>query len=418
MVNGKEKRDVPRFDSKELASYESNPYNIQGSLYSMQLGGKILLSPSDEILINRGGVDALNVYRDLLYDYSVQSAFRKLVQEITARELRVLPVSDSESDIFIANFIAKILDDLPMDDIYSGLAESLVTGVSYGEILWRSSKGGVIPYDIKIRDQRRFRFVKDLEKAGGYELRIRKSLTDFPGRLASPKKFVISRYHIANSSDPYGIGIGRILFPLIQFLRRAIESYILYTDRFSTPTAVGSVPANATVSEVDAFFEHIRNLSQEMSVVLPPGFSLEFASPSTGNPDLFMNLITYLEGVINILITGEHEAGLVEAGSYASSEVANLIRTTRAQELSQRISKDLENTLIRWVVDLNFGTDIVAPRLERSFDLTKSSLTIQDLSTLKDKFGYVPGKEWIEKQFNVELTEAPKEEATPLSSLI
>jgi hypothetical protein len=80
------------------------------------------------------------------------------------------------------------------------------------------------------------------------------------------------------------------------------------------------------------------------------------------------------------------------------------------------LSHTLTQTLVRWIVDLNFGTDVAAPVLTREFRIEESPLTMPDVSLLIQS-GYTPRKEWIERHFRVELEEkkegeGAEEEAT------
>jgi phage gp29-like protein len=136
-------------------------------------------------------------------------------------------------------------------------------------------------------------------------------------------------------------------------------------------------------------------------MILPEGYELEFVVPS-GSPDVFKNLIDYIDKEISVLICGENEAGQAEAGSRASSQVANVVRVVRASELSEMLSHTLTQTLVRWIVDLNFGTDVAAPVLSREFRIEESTLTMPDVSLLIQS-GFTPRKEWIERHFRVEL---------------
>lgn len=104
------------------------------------------------------------------------------------------------------------------------------------------------------------------------------------------------------------------------------------------------------------------------------------------------------------MICGENEVGTTEAGSRASSEVGNKVRVVRASELSEMLSQTLNQTLVRWIVDLNFGTDVAAPVLTREFRIEESTISVPDLALLIQS-GYTPRKEWIERHFRVELEE-------------
>jgi hypothetical protein len=143
-------------------------------------------------------------------------------------------------------------------------------------------------------------------------------------------------------------------------------------------------------------------------MILPEGYELEFVVPS-GSPEVFKNLIDYIDKEISLVICGEDEAGQAEAGSRASSQVANTIRVVRASEISEMLSQTLTQTLVRWIVDLNFGTDVAAPVLTREFRIEESPLTMPDVSLLIQS-GYTPRKEWIERHFRVELEEKSKKE--------
>jgi hypothetical protein len=148
-------------------------------------------------------------------------------------------------------------------------------------------------------------------------------------------------------------------------------------------------------------------------MILPEGYELDFVVP-TGSPEVFKNLIDYIDKEISLVICGEDEAGQAEAGSRASSQVANTIRVVRASEISEMLSQTLTQTLVRWIVDLNFGTDVASPYLTREFRIEESPLTMPDVSLLIQS-GYTPRKEWIERHFRVELEEKKaggEEEAT------
>jgi hypothetical protein len=161
---------------------------------------------------------------------------------------------------------------------------------------------------------------------------------------------------------------------------------------------------------LDTLYGHLSNLSQETAMILPEGYELEFVVPS-GSPEVFKNLIEYIDKEISLVICGEDEAGQAEAGSRASSQVANTIRVVRASEISEMLSQTLTQTLVRWIVDLNFGMDVAAPYLTREFRIEESPLTMPDVSLLIQS-GYTPRKEWIERHFRVELEEkSQKQEA-------
>lgn len=392
--------------SGEVARYTSDPYNLSsiymfGSSSPFTGSGNTIVRPSDDLLINKGGNRALIVYQRLLFDEQVQGCFSKLTQEVTSRPWYCTEYSSKPGDLAVRDFVAETLEELPLDDIFKGMAEALITGFSVGEVMWKKTKRGVIPYDVRMRDQRRFVFQEEEDAQTGFTMRCLTFNRMFEGVEIPKRKFIVSRYYVSHNGDPYGSAMGRILYPLVKFRRRAIESYVLYGDRYATPTAVAMAPLSASTAELDTLYDHLSNLSQETAMVLPEGYELQFVTPS-GSPDVFKNLIDYVDKEISVLICGENEAGQAEAGSRASSQVANVVRVVKASELSEMICHTLTKTLIRWIVDLNFGTDVAAPTLDREFRIEESTLTAPDLALLIQS-GFTPRKEWVERHFRVEL---------------
>ena len=399
---------IPPIPKGEVARYVTNPFDTT-TTYGYQTIGRtghdLIVRPNDELLVQKGGADAFNVYTRLIFDETVQSALIKMSQEITARDWKLDPASELAGDIAVRDFVQDQLERLQMDEIYRGLLEAYITGFSVGEIMWRRTKSGVIPFDFRFRDQRRFRFQEMEDADYGFTMRMVTREEPYSGVELPARKFVVHRYWAQNNGDPYGAGLGRVLYPLVKFKRRALESQLLYSDRFANPTAVAKAPLSATANEVDTLYTHLSNLSQETALVLPEGFELEFVNPG-GSPETFQNLRESLENQITTLVAGEDEAGQADAGSRASSEVAQTVRMARAKDLSELISHTLNDTLIRWIVDLNFGTNVVAPTIFRDFDPKEDvQLNMSDVAILVKDVGLMPTRDWITDRFDVDLEE-------------
>ena len=395
----------------EISSYISNPYALSsiymfGSSSPFTGTGSSIVRPNDDLLIQKGGNRALSTYQRLLLDEQVQGSYSKLLQEVTSRPWYIQEYSDKPGDLAVRDFVAEVLEGLAIDDIFKGLAEALIVGFSVAEVMWKKTKRGVIPFDVRVRDQRRFVFQEAEDSQTGFTMRCLTFNRMFEGIELPARKFIINRYWTQHNGDPYGSSIGRILYPLVKFRRRALESYVLYGDRYATPTTVATAPLSASSAEIDNIYGMISNLSQETAMVLPEGFELDFINPE-GTPDVFKSLIDYLDKVISLLICGENEAGQAESGSRASSMVANVVRVVRASEISEMICHQLSQTLVRWIVDLNFGSDVASPTLTREFRIEESQLTPADVSLLIQN-GFKPRREWVERHFRVDLEDEAK----------
>ena len=398
---------IPAVPKGEVAQYTSDPYLwsiAYGSAVPLSGGqNNILVRPQDDLLMQKGGPQAFHIYQRLLFDSNVQAAWLKVSQEITSRDLVVEAASDLAGDIAVKEFVEEQLKDLPMDEIFRGMMEAYVTGFSVGEVMWRRTASGIKAYDVRMRDIRRFRFEENEDADMGFTMRMVTRRDMYAGEELPARKFLVFRYWTQANGDPYGCGLGRILYPLVKFKRRALESQLLYSDRFANPTAVATAPLAATQAEIDTLYDHLSNLSQETALILPEGYQLEFINPA-GSPDTFTTIRDSIIKEINMLITGEDETGNAEGGSRASSEVALKVREVRAKEISELICETLNESLIRWIVDLNYGTNVVTPKVRRDFKVEEgSSLTMTDVGTMIEKVGFRPTREWVESTFKVEL---------------
>ena len=107
------------------------------------------------------------------------------------------------------------------------------------------------------------------------------------------------------------------------------------------------------------------------------------------------------------------KTGSKDAGSRASSEVADGVRITRAKEISETLCSELSNTLVRWIVDLNYGTNVQSPSIYRQFQTeSDSKLTMADVALMVEKIGIKPTKDWMVNHFKVELVNPEEEKET------
>ena len=397
--------EIPPVPKNEVAKYVENPYETSAVGYGLTRGGDLVVNPNDDLLIQKGGASAFNVYTKLLFDETVQSALNKVAQDVTSREWKLEPAEDTPGDIAIRDFVRRILENLQLDEVFTGMIEAYIVGYSVIEVMWRRTDQGVVPYDLRFRDPRRFRFQESEKADYGFEMKMMTRDDSITGVELPPRKFIVFRYWAQSNGDPYGAGLGRVLYPLVKFKRRALESQLLYSDRFANPTAVAKAPLSATAVEIDTLYGHLSNLSQETALVMPEGFELDFVNPG-GSPETFEKLRDSLIRDITILIAGEDEAGSQGAGSMASSQVAENVRLQRAKQLSDLMAFTLGETLVRWTVDLNFGTNVRHPKLWRDFEPNEDlNLDIQGVATLVKDIGLRPTTDWIKERFNVEIEE-------------
>jgi phage gp29-like protein len=365
-----------------LAGYVGDPYQFSGV---PTVAGNTILARRDDVLVTEGGGGprAVEQYTRLLNDSTVYAAFTKLADEIIEREWVVNPASDSDKDEEVAEFVRQVLykigsnarqsrgrdmlvsNNTGFNSFVKGMCEALILGISISEICWSRQGSYIVPSELKIRDPRRFQFI--MSEDGSVSPRLVTINSPVEGLPLPLRSMVIHRYWAySNLGDPYGTGLGRHIYSLVEFRRTLMSFWLQYADKHTTPTAVGKFSLGTPEEEVQSLFTALQRLGQETAIVCPDEFSIEYLK-SEGRPELYQTLITYVDQQISFLINGEAVVGQEgSTGSYARDQVADSVRIRKAKAFSDQLDETLNATLIRWIVELNYPGASV-PRIHRDF---------------------------------------------------
>jgi len=405
-----------------LAGYKSDPYTW-GGLPSAIAG--TILPRRDDILIEEGGggARAIEHYARLFNDNAVISAWEKLVGEIIQRKWEVFPVSGSDRDEEVAEFVRQVIyhmgsntrqsrgrdmlasSNSGFNSFVRGMCESLILGISVGEICWMRQGDYVVPAEIKLRDPRRFQFVLNMD--GSLSPRVVTIQSPVEG-VAIPLRSMIIHRHWAysNTMDPYGTGLGRQLYSLVEFRRTLMSFWLQYADKHTTPTAIGKFSLGTPDEEVTSLFSALQRLGQETAIVIPDEMDVKWLEGGAGRPELYENMISYIDQQISFLINGESTVGqdTGSTGSYARDSVADSVRMRKAKAFSEQLDETINATLIRWIVELNYPGASV-PRLRRNFeDLEQREdpvKVVQIMSQLKALGFDVTDLDWIRDKLEI-----------------
>jgi phage gp29-like protein len=406
----------------ELAGYNKDPYN--GGLSTYISSGGFILPRRDDILIQEGGGGprAIEAYMRLFNDSQVISAYNKIIGEIVQRDWEIVPTSQSMKDLEIAEFVRLTLNKMgtnvrqsysmetlvntnsAFDTFIRGLGEALILGISVGEICWVRQGEYVIPSEIKIRDPRRFQFI--LNEDGSISPRLITFDSPYEGIPIPLRSIIIHRHwEYTGFGDPYGSGLGRQLYSLVEFRRTLMSFWIQFADKHTTPTAVGSYELGTPEEEVNSLLTALQRLGQETAVVIPKEINIEWLQ-SQGRPEVYTDLINYIDQQISYVMCGETTAGqdTGRVGSYARDQISDSIRKRKAKAFSEELDETLNNTLIRWIVELNYP-GYLPPTIKRNFDDLRQKddpIKLIQLLTQMNAIGYKVGDlDWVKEKLNI-----------------
>ena len=404
MQYAEEKENV-KTGSAWIADIETDPER-----HSLTWGfnNQKILPVEDELLLELEGSSpqSIHVYKKLLSDQTVAAVWGKIVHEICSKEPKIEPFKRDENeeptdeDKYIAEALEKQIESLKFNEMTKTLLEAIVTGISHIELKWARSDTGANITDYKYIEPRRIQFDKEWNPF---------LITKEDPHVGKPLKgykrnFIVHRFYQTPSDSPYGNGLGRQLYHPVLFLRRAMESWLLAADRYATPLAVAQVTDDATKEERLAVMRRLANLSREKSIIIPTEWNINFIQPSA-RADFYENQISMYSNMVTRLIAGETTTGEAQdVGSYGRDAISKSILMTRANYISMQLDETLNDQLVRYWVDVNFGKNIPTPKLSREMVSPSEKLPLQDAMSVLG-YGIPIEAQWLADTYEFKLDE-------------
>ncbi|MGO1161724.1 DUF935 domain-containing protein [Brucella sp. C7-11G] len=379
----------------EIATTASDPYvpNFTG-----------ILQPTDEVLVSRGGASAIKIYDEIRRDPHAFAILQKLKLEVVSREWKVTPASESRLDKKAAAEVERQLKAINFDRLTKGLLGAVLKGFSVAEILWSSTALGWEAVAVKVKKQRRFRFTVD----GALRVLTRSNSMD--GEAVPERKFIVHRHTIDDDDDdPYGVGIGSVLFWPAWFKRQVLAHWLRGTEKHATPTTVLQYDGNYDEKRQAQMTMVLRQMANDTGLVIPKTVEAKLLeSTNAGGGDFFEKLARYLDELMSEAVLGETlTTNSGERGARSLGEIHNEIRIAIAKAASDLVCETIRDTLVRWIIELNYpGAGL--PEVWRDFSETEDLDKKVERDQKLHQMGYEPadpdyitdtyGAEWIKKQ--------------------
>lgn len=361
------------------------------------------LSPADETLKARGGGKGVGIYDEIRRDSHAFAVLQKRKLEVISREWQVMPASDRLKDKKAAELVETQLKGFAFDRVCSGLMGAVLKGFAVGEVIWDLRGGIWTAANVKIRKQRRFRFTAD----GGLRLLTRDSGHD--GIDLPDRKFVVHRHSIDDDDDdPYGLGLGTVLFWPAWFKRQVLANWLRAAERFASPTVKATYPGDYDEARQKQLLSVIRQLSSDAGMAVPASIEVDLIeSARAGGGDAFESLSRYLDEMMSEAVLGETlSTNSGERGARSLGEIHNEVRIAIAKADSDLLSATLNETLVKWIVELNMPGS-APPAVWRDFseaedlnEKVKRDKAIHEMGYRPESVDYINetyGGEWIEK---------------------
>jgi phage gp29-like protein len=381
-------RIKPKLEPMEIAT-------IQRDIHRWTYGG--VLENLDDTLRTRGRGKGLKIYDEIERDAHAYAVLQKRKLAVVARPWQVDAASDDAIDQEAAELVRRQLQGLGkardteqqlitgFDQATANFLDATLKGFAVGEVMWEARGAEIVAARIIPRDQRRFVFDEELR----LRLLTRESITQ--GEALPERKFVVHSFG-AKDGSPYGLGLGHRLFWPVYFKRQDIGFWLVFADKFGSPTAVGKYPGGAGKTERDKLLEALKAIANESQIVIPDGMLVELLEAKrAGSIDTYEKLARYMDEQISVCVLGETITTSPKATGLGSgvAERQNEVRLEIAKADADMLSDTLNATLVRWIVEYNLP-DARPPIVYRSFDEPEDLERRSKVDQALHEMGYEP----------------------------
>ena len=192
-----------------------------------------------------------------------------------------------------------MVDGLDLDDNMAGLMWAVMKGYAVGEIeYWPVESGLWGVRRIHIRHANRFGF--DLDR--GLFL-LKHELDD--GMQMPLERFIVARYR-DSGENPYGVGIGRVLWWPYWFKKHNDKWWAVFNEKFGMPTVWAKHPPRANPEDIRKLEMSAESVNRESVVTTADNEMLELLEAArSGSTESYDRFATYMEDNMAKRILGQ-----------------------------------------------------------------------------------------------------------------
>lgn len=310
-----------------------------------------VLENPDKVLRLEAGGD-ITVYDDIGRDPLIGSNLRTRAQAVVGKEWDMAPATDDNRDVEIAEYAKKVFLGFPFDlSRRAILRGGVLKGYAVSEIMWDYSEGDISIRAMKHRAQRRFRF--DLKE----HLRLLTAEDGLDGidlTEAHPRKFQTFTFGDEPETS-YGVGLGRELYWPWWFKKNGIKFWLMFCERFGSPTGLGKYPRGASPGEKATLLNALDTIRSSSSVIIPEGMEIALLEAAkSGSASTQSELVRYMDEQISICILGQTATTQGTPGRLGNDNAQEQVRDDLVKADADALTESLNAQVVRWLVDYQF----------------------------------------------------------------
>jgi len=325
-----------------------------------------IIPDPDEVLKKKG--NDIAIYRSLRYEAHLSACVIDRKAGVTSQEWMI---NQGEAPAAAVAMIQDLLaDKLDTHRLMNDILEAPLFGAQPIELMWSVVDGKVLPLEAIAKPVEWFIYGKD----GDLRLRTKESI--WSGAPLPDMKFLNPR-HNPTYLNPYGERILAKCYWPVAFSKGTMKFWITFAEKYGMPFPVGHYPPGTSKDTIDEIIDMLERLITDGVAAVPSDTSVDMLeSGSRGaSSDLFDRFVEKNEQLISKAILGHSAAADSTPGKLGNEDQAGKVLDSIVQA-DQVLVQNTFNQLIRWVVDINFGTEVTAPTFklyeEQSVDTARA----------------------------------------------
>lgn len=321
-----------------------------------------LIQSRDSVLMDVLGGN-LELYREILRDEQVATAFQQRRLAITSKEWTVDAGGESANDKAAAEFVKEQLERIGWDRVTGKMLFGVFYGYAVAELLYDVTPEGKIGWrGIKVRNRQRFSF----NAAGDLRLLTRENMIE--GEPCDPTYFWSFCTGADNDDEPYGLGLAHWLYWPVLFKRNGIKFWLVFLEKFGMPTPVGTFPAGSSEPDKTKLLDALSAIHTDSAVIIPEGMTaamLEAARSGTADYDTLCN---FMDAAILKVVIGQTASTEGTPGKLGSEELRSEVREDIVKADSDLVCESFNLGPVRKLVEWNFPPGTALPKVYRRIE--------------------------------------------------
>ncbi|HVJ53463.1 MAG TPA: DUF935 family protein [Aliidongia sp.] len=372
--------------------------NVLRNVYVRPFAG--ILYPFDPTLRTRGGGWDYQIYERAEEDPRVYAMLQKRKGALAAYPIQLDAASEDPVDVAAKELVERALKLFPFQRVVKDLLDAVMKGFAVDEIMWSVVDGEIMPTGAYRRDQRRFRFGED------YSLRLIDWQNLLLGLPVPDRKFIVHSFD-RHDGDPYGRGLGRMLFWKWLFKRQNEASWLIHNEKFASPTVHGKHDPEASEQTKEALLASCSAVALETAIITDSNTEIELLeAEGRGAGDTYAAFKDSQNDDITEIVLGATftaASGGLDGASGADADTDDRLELAKSD--AGDLAETLNGTLVKWIVELNLPA-ARPPTLRWLID-AEEDLTAR--AAIDDKirtWGYKPTLAYVQEKYGGEWVEA------------